>query len=128
MGSAYTYTNAARYARSAELFASARNVIPGGVNSTARALWSGWDPYPLFVKDGTGCRLRDADDNEYIDYLLGLGPMLLGHRPPKITDAVVRAIQQHGTVFALPEASEIELARKMIAATVRTSASADGRS
>jgi glutamate-1-semialdehyde 2,1-aminomutase len=86
------------------------------VNSTARATWSGWDPYPLFVDQGTGSHLRDADGNDYIDYLLGLGPMILGHRPPKVTAAVVDFIQRHGTVFALPHADETLLATKMIAA------------
>ena len=88
-----------------------------GVNSTARAPWSGWDPYPLFVESGTGSRLRDVDGNEYIDYLLGLGPMILGHRPPKVTAPRSPAISRaRGTVFALPAAAETTLARKMIAA------------
>ena len=72
-------------ARSGKLFDIACRSIPGGVNSTARATWSGWTPYPLFVQSGTGSRLTDVDGNEYIDYLLGLGPMLLGHRPPRVT-------------------------------------------
>ncbi len=110
------YQNKERTARSRELFHAACEVIPGGVNSTARATWSGWDPYPLFVDSGTGARLRDVDGNEYVDYLLGLGPMILGHRPKAVTDAVVRAIQERGTVFALPAAAEIDVARKMIAA------------
>jgi glutamate-1-semialdehyde 2,1-aminomutase len=110
------YQNAARYAKSQQLFKEACGVIPSGVNSTARATWSGWDPYPLFVDKGTGAHLRDVDGNEYIDYLLGLGPMILGHRPPRVTQAVVDAIQNHGTVFALPAAAEIDLTRKMIAA------------
>ena len=110
------YRTAARYAKSKALFETASEIIPGGVNSTARAVWSGWDPYPLFVEAGTGSRLRDVDGNEYIDYLLGLGPMILGHRPKQVTEAVVSAIQSHGTVFALPAAAEIDLTRKMIAA------------
>jgi glutamate-1-semialdehyde 2,1-aminomutase len=110
------YQNKARYAKSLALFESAQAVIAGGINSTARAVWSGWDPYPLFAEEGHGSRLRDVDGNEYIDYLLGLGPMLLGHRPAKVTQAVIDAIQKHGTVFALPAAAEIDLARKMIAA------------
>ena len=101
---------------SAELFATACRVIPGGVNSTARATWAGWNPYPLFVQDGQGSRLRDVDGNEYIDYLLGLGPMIFGHRPPRVTQAVVDFIQQRGTVFALPTADEARLAEKIIAA------------
>lgn len=110
------YQNAARYAKSRALFAAAREVIPSGVNSTARATWSGWDPHPLFVEGGAGSHLRDVDGNDYIDYLLGLGPMILGHRPPKVTDAVVKAIREQGTVFALPAAAEIGLTRSMIAA------------
>jgi glutamate-1-semialdehyde 2,1-aminomutase len=110
------YRDPARSRRSAALFESACEVIPGGVNSTARARWSGWDPYPLFVERGTGSRLTDADGNDYIDYLLGLGPMILGHRPPAVTRAVVDFIEQRGTVFALPTAQEAILARKMMAA------------
>lgn len=102
--------------RSAALFDAACEVIPGGVNSTARATWSGWSPYPLFVESGQGSRLRDVDGNEYIDYLLGLGPMLLGHRPARVTQAVVDFIQTRGTVFALPTADEARLAEKIIAA------------
>jgi len=100
---------------SAALFDAACKVIPGGVNSTARATWSGWTPYPLFVESGQGSRLRDVDGNEYIDYLLGLGPMIFGHRPPRVTQAVVDFIQQRGTVFALPTADEARLAEKIIA-------------
>jgi glutamate-1-semialdehyde 2,1-aminomutase len=103
-------------ATSADLFAAACRVIPGGVNSTARATWSGWTPYPLFVKSGQGSRLTDVDGNEYIDYLLGLGPMIFGHRPPRVTQAVVDFIQQRGTVFALPTEDEARLAQKIIAA------------
>jgi len=99
---------------SARLFAQAQEVIASGVNSTARAPRSGWSPYPLFVEQGKGSRILDADGNEFIDYLLGLGPMLLGHRPEGVTKAVVDFITQRGTVFALPVADEIDLARKII--------------
>jgi glutamate-1-semialdehyde 2,1-aminomutase len=100
--------------RSADLFDAACKLIPGGVNSTARATWSGWSPYPLFVESGQGSRLTDVDGNEYIDYLLGLGPMIFGHRPPRVTQAVVDFIQSRGTVFALPTADEARLAQKII--------------
>ena len=99
---------------SAKLFARAQELIASGVNSTARTPRSGWSPYPLFIESGKGSRIVDVDGNEYIDYLLGLGPMLLGHRPEPVTRAVVDFIQQRGTVFALPVADEIELARKII--------------
>ena len=110
------YQNPDRSARSAKLFARACEHIPAGVNSTARASWSGWDPYPLFVERGEGAYLHDVDGNIYIDYLLGLGPMILGHRPPRVTAAVVEQIQERGTVFALPTAQEAVLAEKIIAA------------
>src|ERR1700722_10178344 len=103
-----------RTRRSAELFPEACELIPAGVNSTARARFSGWEPYPIFADHGTGSHLFDVDGNEYIDYLLGLGPMILGHRPPKVTAAVVKAIEERGTVFALPTTDEITLARRII--------------
>jgi glutamate-1-semialdehyde 2,1-aminomutase len=99
---------------SAGLFETACRTIPGGVNSTARATWSGWTPYPLFVASGEGSHLTDADGNEYIDYLLGLGPMILGHRPARVTQAVVDFIQQRGTIFALPTEDEARLAQKIV--------------
>jgi len=110
------YQNPGRSLRSAALYESACGPIPGGVNSTARARWSGWDPYPLFVERGEGAYLYDVDGNAYIDYLLGLGPMILGHRPAAVTAAVVDQIQNRGTVFALPTQQEAVLARKIIAA------------
>jgi len=112
----FTYRRPERSARSAALFERACGPIPAGVNSTARARWSGWDPYPLFVERGDGAYLHDVDGNVYIDYLLGLGPMILGHRPPRVTAAVVEHIQSRGTVFALPTAQEAVLADKIIAA------------
>ncbi|GLS17449.1 glutamate-1-semialdehyde 2,1-aminomutase [Labrys miyagiensis] len=105
-----------RTTNSAALFDAARQVIPGGVNSTARAQWSGWMPYPLFVDNGNGSRLQDVDGNQYVDYLLGLGPMILGHRPSGVTRAVVDFIERRGTIFALPTAEEAVLAEKIIAA------------
>jgi glutamate-1-semialdehyde 2,1-aminomutase len=100
-----------RYAKSSELYEKALKVIPGGVNSTARAAFSGWEPHPIFVESGEGSHLTDVDGNTYIDYLLGLGPMLLGHRPASVTRAVVERIESAGTVFALPSEPEIELAQ-----------------
>ncbi len=111
-----TYKTAHRYARSRELYTDACKLIPGGVNSTARAVWSGWDPHPIFVDHGSGAHVVDADGNDYIDYLLGLGPMLLGHRPAKVTQAVVDLIEGRGTVFAMPHADETRLAEKIVAA------------
>ena len=65
-----------RTARSAELFERAKLTIPGGAGSTARLPRNGWNPYPLFIEQGQGSRITDVDGNEYVDYLLGLGPDL----------------------------------------------------
>lgn len=67
------------------LFERAKRTIPGGAGSTARLPRNGWKPAPIFMAEGTGSRLRDVDGNTYIDYLLGLGPMILGHRHPVVT-------------------------------------------
>ena len=100
--------------RSGALYQEACKLIPAGVNSTARAKFSGWDPYPLFAHHGSGAHLFDVDGNRYIDYLLGLGPMILGHRPPRVTAAVIKAIQERGTVFAMPTEEESTLARRIV--------------
>src|SRR5712692_7915954 len=68
------------------------------------------------MAEGAGSRLRDVDGHEYVDYLLGLGPMILGHRHPAITRAVASAIGELGTCFGLPYEMEIEAARKVVEA------------
>lgn len=110
----YRYLSPEKTATSARLYDRACELIPAGVNSTARAKFSGWDPYPLFISHGTGSHLYDVDGNRYVDYLLGLGPMILGHRPATVTAAVHKAIDDSGTCFALPTADEAVLARKIV--------------
>ncbi len=100
--------------RSRELFDQATEVIPGGAGSSARTAKFGWMPYPPFMAQGTGSRIRDVDGHEYVDYLLGLGPMILGHRHPVVTRAVADAIAEYGTCFGLPYELEIEAARKVV--------------
>lgn len=95
------------------MFEKAKKYLPAGVGSTSRAIWSGWKPYPLFVEQGIGSHLIDVDGNEFIDYLLGLGPMFLGHRPKEVTQKVTEQIQNMGTVFALGSSLEIEVAKKV---------------
>ena len=99
--------------RSGELFAEASRYIPGGAGSSARTVKFGWRPYPPFMAEGSGSRLRDVDGHEYVDYLLGLGPMILGHRHPVVTQAVMAAVSELGTCFGLPYELEIEAARKV---------------
>ncbi|CAB4966028.1 MAG: aminotransferase class III-fold pyridoxal phosphate-dependent enzyme [Actinobacteria bacterium] len=102
--------------RSSELFERASKVIPGGAGSSARTAYFGWKPYPPFIAQGLGSRITDVDGNEYIDYLLGLGPMILGHRHPVVTQAVVDAVTSLGTCFGLPYELEIEAASKVVEA------------
>jgi glutamate-1-semialdehyde 2,1-aminomutase len=94
--------------RSAEWFARACGITPGGVNSPVRA-FRGVGGDPFFVESASGCRLRDVDGNEYIDYVLSWGPLILGHAHP----AVVRAVQEAavtGTSYGAPTPAEVELA------------------
>ncbi len=105
-----------RTARSRALFDEASSLIPGGAGSSARTVKFGWRPYPPFVARGTGSRLSDVDGNEYVDYLLGLGPMILGHRHPVVTKAVCDAVTEYGTCPGLPYDLEIEAARKVVEA------------
>jgi glutamate-1-semialdehyde 2,1-aminomutase len=107
---------AARTPRTQALFERAKRTVPGGAGSTARLPRNGWRPYPIFMADGTGSRLTDVDGNTYIDYLLGLGPMILGHRHPTVTAAVAQAISDYGTCFGLPYELEVEAAEKVVAA------------
>jgi glutamate-1-semialdehyde 2,1-aminomutase len=101
-------------ARSRALFERASRTIPGGAGSSARTVKFGWAPYPPFVTHGTGSRLWDVDGNEYVDYLLGLGPMILGHRHPVVTQAVTDAVSSYGTCFGLPYELEVEAAEKVV--------------
>lgn len=98
------------------LFERARRTVPAGAGSSARTVGFGWAPYPPFIAEGSGSRLRDVDGREYIDYLLGLGPMILGHRHPVVTRAVADAVERYGTCFGLPYRLEVEAAEKVVEA------------
>ncbi|KDE97548.1 glutamate-1-semialdehyde 2,1-aminomutase [Mycolicibacterium aromaticivorans JS19b1 = JCM 16368] len=112
----FTDAYAARTPVTKALYERAKRTIPGGAGSTARLPRNGWKPYPIVMAHGSGSRLTDVDGNTYIDYLLGLGPMILGHRHPVVTGAVTEAIRDLGTCFGLPYELEIEAAEKVVAA------------
>ena len=95
-------------ARSEALFARARKSIPGGVNSPVRAFQSVGGT-PPFIARGEGSRLFDVDENEYIDYVCSWGPLILGHRPDVVIDAI-RAALEIGTSFGAPTGREVQLA------------------
>jgi glutamate-1-semialdehyde 2,1-aminomutase len=99
---------------SERLFAKARKVIPGGVNSPVRACRSvGMDP--LFIQRAEGSRVFDADGNAYIDYVGSWGPMILGHRHPEVISAI-KSVLARGTSFGAPTDLEVELAEMVIQA------------
>ncbi len=94
--------------RSHEIMARARALIPGGVNSPVRA-FGGVGGEPFVVARGEGARIWDEDGNEYIDYVLSWGPLILGHAPPIVLDAV-EEVMRRGTSFGIPTAIEVRLA------------------
>ena len=93
---------------SRRLLRAARKRIPGGVNSPVRAYGSVGGT-PPFIDSAKGCRIRDADGNEYIDYVGSWGPMILGHAHPAVLRAV-RAALARGTSFGAPTENETLLA------------------
>lgn len=97
--------------RSARLFAEAATSIPGGITANIKH----FDPYPLFMKTADGARIWDVDGNEYIDYNLCYGALMLGHGHPAVKQAVLEQWEAAGSVvFGAPHALEAEMARKLI--------------
>lgn len=92
--------------RSRDLYDRALDVLPGGVNSSVRAT----QPYPAFVGRGDGSHLIDADGNRYIDYVMGYGPLLLGHDLPESVRAAVQSTLSEGPMYGAPTEIEVELA------------------
>jgi glutamate-1-semialdehyde 2,1-aminomutase len=102
------------YEQSRRLQQRAEQFIPGGVDSPVRAFKSvGGDP-PFIVR-GDGSRMFDADDNEYIDYVLSWGPLILGHNSPEVLEAIVSAARK-GTSFGASTPSEADLAEAVLQA------------
>ena len=96
---------------SEQLFDSAKQIIPGGVNSPVRA-FNGVGGTPCFIKRAEGAYIYDADDKAYIDYVGSWGPMILGHNHPSILAAVIETAQ-NGLSFGAPTELEITMAEKV---------------
>ena len=97
--------------RSRQLFAEAKTLLPGGVDSPVRAFRSvGGEP--LFIERGEGPYLFDVDGNRYIDYVLSWGPLILGHAHPRIVEVLAQAAAR-GTSYGAPCEWELELARRV---------------
>jgi glutamate-1-semialdehyde 2,1-aminomutase len=98
--------------QSKEWFARAQQVLPGGVDSPVRA-FKAVGGTPPFIASAHGCKLRDVDGNEYIDYIGSWGPMILGHGHPRVLEALEKACLT-GTSFGAPSPLEVELAEEII--------------
>jgi len=102
-----------RVATVGSLFERAARVTPGAVHSPVRAFLSVGSP-PLAITDARGARVRDVDGREYVDWIGGWGPALLGHGAPAIAEAVARQLER-GTLFGLASPAEVELAERIAA-------------
>ena len=98
--------------RSRQLYDTAKDVIPGGVNSPARS-WGAVGGNPLFLTRGSGSRVWDADGNEYIDYVCSWGPLILGHANERVVAAITQAAAD-GTSFGAPTESENDIAQLVV--------------
>lgn len=90
------------------LFDKAKNLFPGGVNSPVRA-FKAVGGHPLFIDRGEGAHIYDADGNEFIDFCCSYGPLILGHAPGEVVDAVNETVRR-GTTFGAPTRLENDLA------------------
>ena len=98
--------------RSDQLFATAQNLIPGGVNSPVRA-FRGVGGTPRFIRSARGATVTDVDGKTYIDYVGSWGPMILGHADEEVV-AAIQEVAARGTSFGAPSELEVDLAQEVI--------------
>lgn len=101
-----------RTEKSEDLFARAREIVPGGVNSPVRA-FGAVGGTPRFMVSGQGPYITDADGNRYVDLVCSWGPMILGHRHPAVVEALQEALAG-GTSFGTATPGEVELAEEIV--------------
>ena len=104
--------NMRSYEKSIAAYKEAVNLMPGGVNSPVRAFKS-VNMDPIFMHSGQGAILTDIDGNEYIDYVLSWGPLILGHSEPNVVKAIAEQAAI-ATSFGAPSLSENKLAQLVI--------------
>lgn len=97
------------YDKSIAAFQEAKKLMPGGVNSPVRAFKS-VQMDPIFMERGKGSKIYDIDGNEYIDYVLSWGPLILGHTNDRVVEAL-KKVAEKGTSFGAPTLMENELAK-----------------
>ena len=100
------------FSKSRALFERASLVIPGGIYGHASPAATVPGNFPYFAKDGNGCRYNDIDGNEYIDYMCGFGPILLGYNHSEILE-VAQRVQVEGDCFNHPTEYAVQLAEKL---------------
>lgn len=100
------------FSHSIDAFEEAVDLMPGGVNSPVRA-FSSVDMSPLFMDKGKGSKITDIDGNEYIDYVLSWGPLILGHADDRVVEALKEATEK-GTSFGTPTLLESKVAKLVI--------------
>jgi len=101
-----------QYQRSSALFAEAKKVIPGGVNSPVRA-FNAIGGTPIFLTHAKGSYLFDEDGNQYVDFIASWGPMILGHAHPKVVKAIQERAEK-GTSYGIPTALETQIASQAL--------------
>ncbi|GAF64103.1 glutamate-1-semialdehyde aminotransferase [Bacillus sp. TS-2] len=100
------------FEKSTQAFNKAKPLMPGGVNSPVRAFKS-VDSNPVFMESGKGSKIYDIDGNEYIDYVLSWGPLILGHADEQVVEKLKIATEK-GTSFGAPSELETKLAELVI--------------
>jgi glutamate-1-semialdehyde aminotransferase len=99
--------------RSIELYEEACGLVPGGVLGARKPADFIAGEYPIFLESGKGCRLTDVDGNEFIDFLCGYGPIILGYRESEVDEAVYKQITEKGFCFSLTQKYQNDLAQKI---------------
>ena len=104
------------FAHSEELMSRALKVIPWGIYGAKNPAYFAPGSYPIFLSSGEGCRIKDVDGHEYIDFLCSFGPVVLGHRHPKVEEAA-RAQAARCDSLNLPSEKWVELAELLVSIT-----------
>ena len=100
----------ARTRESAEWYQKAAKHLPGGVTGNVKF----YAPYPVYLKKAKGSHVWDLDGNEYIDYMLCFGPLILGHGHPRVLEAIRRQLEKDGTqIFGGPHELEAVMAERL---------------
>jgi len=96
--------------KSARLWKQASKLMPGGITANIKY----FEPYPIFMKKAKGSKIYDVDNNEYVDYCLCLGPLILGHGHPAVVEAIKKQLSDNGTtIYGTPHELEIKMANEI---------------